>query len=60
MSEKIRLLLVDDHTLFREGLARLLEAEQGLKLVGSCAAGEDAFAILESSPADVVDRKSVV
>jgi DNA-binding NarL/FixJ family response regulator len=27
----IQILLVDDHALFREGVARLLRAESGLK-----------------------------
>lgn len=54
MGEKVRLLLVDDHTLFREGLARLLEAEYGLELIGSCASSEEAFAILETKSAEVV------
>ncbi|WP_446744457.1 response regulator [Silvibacterium acidisoli] len=54
MDEKVRLLLVDDHTLFREGLARLLEAEYGLELIGSCASPEEAFTILEARGVDVV------
>lgn len=54
MDEKIKLLLIDDHTLFREGLARLLEAEQELELVGSCASIDDAFALLETEAVDVV------
>jgi DNA-binding NarL/FixJ family response regulator len=44
MDEKIRLLLVDDHTLFREGLARLLEAESGLELVGHFSSTAEALA----------------
>lgn len=33
-AEKIRLFLVDDHALFREGLIRLLEAEPDFAVVG--------------------------
>ena len=54
MDEKIRLLLIDDHTLFREGLARLLEAEDGLDLIGSCSSAEQAIHVLEESPVDIV------
>jgi DNA-binding NarL/FixJ family response regulator len=54
MDEKIRLLLVDDHTLFREGLARLLEAEDGLALMGSASSAEEAFEVLRKNPVDVV------
>jgi two-component system nitrate/nitrite response regulator NarL len=35
-SAKVRLLLVDDHGLFREGLSRLLADESGLELVAQC------------------------
>jgi DNA-binding NarL/FixJ family response regulator len=54
MEQKIRLLLVDDHTLFREGLARLLEAENGLELVGSCSSVNEALSLLQTDPVDVV------
>jgi DNA-binding NarL/FixJ family response regulator len=54
MDEKIRLLLVDDHTLFREGLARLLEAENGLELVGKFSSIEEALQTLEEVSVDVV------
>jgi DNA-binding NarL/FixJ family response regulator len=41
--EMIRLLLVDDHTLFRESLRRLLEGEPGVEISGDFAAAEDAL-----------------
>ncbi len=43
----IRILLVDDHTLFREGLRRMLDAEPGMRVCGdfaSAAAAENALA----------------
>ncbi len=43
----IRILLVDDHTLFREGLRRMLDAEPGMQVcgdVGSAAEAERALA----------------
>jgi DNA-binding NarL/FixJ family response regulator len=42
--EVIRLLLVDDHTLFRESLRRLLEGEEGVEISGDFANAEDALA----------------
>ena len=54
MAAKIRLLLIDDHTLFREGLARLLEAESGLELLGSYSSVDDAIAALRSTSVDVI------
>jgi DNA-binding NarL/FixJ family response regulator len=41
-----RLLLVDDHTLFRESLRRLLESEPALKISGDFATAEDALEAL--------------
>jgi DNA-binding NarL/FixJ family response regulator len=39
----IRLLLVDDHTLFRESLRRLLESETAITISGDFATAEDAL-----------------
>ncbi len=41
--EVVRLLLVDDHTLFRESLRRLLESEAGVEIAGDFANAEDAL-----------------
>jgi DNA-binding NarL/FixJ family response regulator len=37
----VRLLLVDDHGLFREGLSRLLADEPGLELVAQCSSAQE-------------------
>jgi len=50
----VRLLLIDDHTLFREGLARLLESEHGLTVVAHCSSGTEAKRIIRSRKVDVV------
>jgi two-component system nitrate/nitrite response regulator NarL len=42
----IHLLLVDDHVMFREGLARSLEREPDFKIVGQCASSAEALAFL--------------
>jgi two-component system nitrate/nitrite response regulator NarL len=42
----LNVLLVDDHGMFREGLARVLEKEQGLQVVAQCASSADALAAL--------------
>jgi two-component system, NarL family, nitrate/nitrite response regulator NarL len=42
----IRLLVIDDHALFRESLARLLQAQPGLEVVAGCASGADALRIV--------------
>jgi two-component system, NarL family, nitrate/nitrite response regulator NarL len=45
----IRLLIIDDHALFRESVARLLQAEPGFEVVADCASGADALRIINSS-----------
>ena len=47
--ETIRLLLIDDHALFRESVARLLQAESGFEVVAHCDSGSDALRVLKSS-----------
>jgi DNA-binding NarL/FixJ family response regulator len=49
-----RILLVDDHVLFREGLARLLEANASLQIAGQCSQAAEALAFLSSGTIDLV------
>ncbi len=42
----LNVLLVDDHAMFREGLARVLEKEPGIQVVGQCASSGEALASL--------------
>jgi two-component system, NarL family, nitrate/nitrite response regulator NarL len=50
----VRLFLVDDHALFREGLLRLLETDPHLEIVGNAATGSDALAQLSTLTVDVL------
>jgi DNA-binding NarL/FixJ family response regulator len=54
MTAEIRLLLIDDHALFREGLRRLLAAETGFQIAGSCGRLGDALTILDQESVDVL------
>jgi len=49
-----RVLLADDHTLFREGVASLLERAADIELVGEAATGEEAVRLAEELLPDVV------
>ncbi len=49
-----RILLVDDHELFREGLARILEGEVDLQVSGQAGNGREALQALRKTPAEVV------
>jgi DNA-binding NarL/FixJ family response regulator len=50
----ISILLVDDHRLFREGLMRLLDDEQDLKVVGQAADGREGVRLAHRLAPDVV------
>jgi DNA-binding NarL/FixJ family response regulator len=54
MKQQIRILLVDDHSLFRESLSRLLEAEPEFRIAATCATVDEALAALDRHPVDVV------
>jgi two-component system, NarL family, nitrate/nitrite response regulator NarL len=43
MSDAIRVVVVDDHPLFREGVTRSLSEIQGFEVVGEGSSGEDAI-----------------
>ncbi|HTY85364.1 MAG TPA: response regulator transcription factor [Silvibacterium sp.] len=50
----IRVLLVDDHSLFRESLSRLLEADSHFVVVGQCATVSEAIASFAEASVDIV------
>jgi DNA-binding NarL/FixJ family response regulator len=50
----LRIMLVDDHILFRKGLARLLDAQPDFEVVGEAADGEEALDGVETLRPDVV------
>jgi DNA-binding NarL/FixJ family response regulator len=51
---KIRVLLTDDHTLFRQGLRTLLSAEPDIEVIGEAANASEAVAAARLSKPDVV------
>jgi DNA-binding NarL/FixJ family response regulator len=54
MAQEVRILLVDDHSLFRDSLSRLLQTEPGFRIVGSCATIAEALPILDSETPDMI------
>jgi two-component system nitrate/nitrite response regulator NarL len=52
--QTISLLLLDDHEMFRQGLARVLEKEPGLKVVAQCSSSAEALDVLKKSGATMV------
>ncbi|MFZ0630225.1 MAG: response regulator transcription factor [Acidobacteriaceae bacterium] len=52
--KEIRLLVIDDHSLFREGLIRLLETEPDFRIVGNCGHLREAAETLDHERVDMV------
>ncbi len=52
--EPIRVLIADDHTLFRQGIRALLASVPDVELIGEAATGEDAVARAAALRPDVV------
>lgn len=54
MSERIQVAIVDDHPMFREGVAHTLGAEPGLEIVGQGATAEEALRLARDLLPDVL------
>src|SRR5208283_443046 len=52
--KKISVLLVDDHTVIRQGLRALVSAEEDLEVIGEAENGRQAVALARKTPPDVV------
>ena len=49
----IRIILADDHAIFRQGLTQLLEPEHGFKLMAQVSNGREAWELIEALQPDV-------
>lgn len=54
MSDRIRILLADDHTIVRQGLKLILSAHADLEVVGEAANGREAVELAEKLRPDIV------
>lgn len=52
--DTVKVLLVDDHTLFRRGIAAVLANEEGLKIVGEASDGLEAIKMAKETVPDVI------
>jgi DNA-binding NarL/FixJ family response regulator len=53
-SDKIRVLIVDDHPIMRDGLARLLELADDIVVIGQAPSGEEALKLVRTLRPQVV------
>ncbi|MEJ8841489.1 response regulator transcription factor [Lacibacter sp. H375] len=54
MSNPIKIVIADDHSLFREGIQLLLKKEKSIELAGEACDGEALLALIEDVKPDVV------
>jgi len=54
MGKHIKILLVDDNEVFRQGLRYLLDSEKDMEVVGDCGTAESAFSRLETLSPDII------
>lgn len=52
--KKIKVIVVDDHSLIREGLTKLLELEKDIEVVGQASNGDEAIDLINSISPDVM------
>jgi DNA-binding NarL/FixJ family response regulator len=51
---RVRILIVDDHSLFRESVARLLNAEADFQVVADCGTIREALQVISNAQVDLV------
>ena len=54
MTQSIRILLVDDHTLFRSGVKALLQRQPDFEVIGEASDGLEGVKLVEQLDPDVV------
>ena len=54
MGEPIKVMIVDDHTLFRQGLRKVLECYREIQVIGEASGGKEAIARVAELQPDVV------
>ena len=54
MGEPIKVMIVDDHTLFRQGLRKVLECYGEIQVIGEASGGKEAIARVAELQPDVV------
>ena len=53
-THELKLLIVDDHAIFREGLRALLDMEDDFTVIGEANTGKEALSMVADDPPDVI------
>lgn len=54
MSDEVRIVVADDHPLFRQGVIQSLTSEDGLSVIGEASTGEEAVRLVVEKSPDVL------
>ncbi|MGZ3862789.1 MAG: response regulator [Bacteroidia bacterium] len=54
MSEKIKMIIADDHTLFRKGIISLLDENNKVQVTGEASNGKDLLNLLKTEEPDII------
>lgn len=54
MTHKTRVVIADDHTLFRQGIKNLLASESDIEVIGEAGTGNEAIAMVETLRPDLI------
>lgn len=54
MNETCRVLIIDDHPLFRKGVRQLLELEEGFEIVAEAASGQEGITLARQHDPDLI------
>ncbi len=54
MKNKIKLIIADDHEIFRKGLKAVLAKLKNIEIIGEASNGNDVLTILENSETDII------
>lgn len=53
-TNQVRILIIDDHPLVRDGIKTMLKGESGMKIIGSCKTSTEALTFLSTQTPDII------
>lgn len=53
MTDKIKLIIADDHHIFRKGILSIVSEDDGIEITGEAANGDDALKLIEEKKPDI-------